>query len=83
MGEVLWGIAAIAIILFNIIGIIWLGISWEHPFLVTIAYIVLLIVVGNINGVVCFVIALVVAVISLIVCIYAIVCWCEEEKEIK
>ena len=81
--EVLGIIAAIAIILFNIIGIIWLGISWEHPFLVTIAYIVLLIVVGNINGVVCFVIALVVAVISLIVCIYSIVCWCEEEKEIK
>jgi len=81
--EVLGIIAAIAIILFNIIGIIWLGISWEHPFLVTIAYIVLLIVVGNINGVVCFVIALVVAVISLIVCIYAFVCWCEEEKEIK
>ena len=88
--EVLGIIAAIAIILFNIIGIIWLGISWEHPFLVTIAYIVLLIVVGNINGDVCLVIALVVAVISLIACIYAFVCWCkdfvcwcEEEKEIK
>ena len=80
--EVLGMIAAIAIILFNIIGIIWLGISLEHPFLVTIAYIVLLIVVGNINGDVCFVIALVVAAISLIVCIYFIVCWCKEEIEI-
>ena len=82
MGEVLVTIAAIAIILFNIIGIIWLGISLEHPFLVTIAYIVVLVVIGNINGYVCLIVALAVAVISLIVCIYFIVCWCKEEIEI-
>lgn len=83
MYEVLVTIAAIAIILFNIIGIIWLGISLEHPFLVTIAYIVLLLVVGNINGEVCFVIALVVAVISLLACIIGIVLRCKEAKEEK
>lgn len=82
MYEVLVTIAAIAMILFNIIGIIWLGISLEHPFLVTIAYIVVLVVIGNINGYVCLIVALAVAVISLIVCIYFIVCWCKEEIEI-
>lgn len=81
--EVLGMIAAIAIILFNIIGIIWLGISLEHPFLVTIAYIVLLIVVGNINGDVCFVIALVVAAISLLACIIVPYLRYKEAKEEK
>lgn len=83
MGEVLGMIAAIAIILFNIIGIIWLGISLEHPFLVTIAYIVVLVVIGNINGYVCLIVAIAVAVISLLACIIGIVLLCKEAKEEK
>ena len=83
MGEVLGIIAAIAIILFNIIGIIRLGLSLYHPFLVTIAYIVVLVVIGNINGDVCLIVALAVAVISLLACIIGIVLRCKEAKEEK
>lgn len=78
MGEVLSIIAAIALILFNIIGIIWLGIKLDHPFLVTIAYIVVLVVIGNINGDVCLIVVLAVAVISLLACIIGIVLLCKE-----
>lgn len=81
--EVLGMIVVIAIILFNIIGIIWLGISLEHPFLVTIAYIVVLVVIGNINGYVCLIVAIAVAVISLLACIIGIVLRCKEAKEEK
>lgn len=83
MGEVLGIIAVIAMILFNIIGIIRLGLSLDHPFLVTIAYIVVLVVIGNINGYVCLIVALAVAVISLIVCIIGIVLRYKEAKEEK
>lgn len=78
MGEVLGIIAVIAMILFNIIGIIRLGLSLDHPFLVTIAYIVVLVVIGNINGYVCLIVVLAVAVISLIACIIGIVLRCKE-----
>ena len=81
MYEVLVTIAAIAIILFNIIGIIRLGLSLDHPFLVTIAYIVVLVVIGNINGDVCLFVALAVAVISLLACIIGIVLRCKEAIE--
>lgn len=71
--ETLGMVLAIAIIAFNIVGIVWLGIELEHIFLVPLGYIIGLIIIGNINETACIVVALVVAAITLIVIIVKIV----------
>lgn len=71
--EALGMMLAIAMIAFNIVGIVWLGIGLEHIFLVPLGYIIGLVIIGNINGTACAVVALIVAAITFIVIIVKIV----------
>lgn len=64
---------AAAMIILNIIGIVWLGIKIEHFVLVPLGYIIALIIIGNINITACLVVAIIVAAITLIVLIVKLV----------
>ena len=66
-------IIAIAVIVLNIIGIVWIGIKIEHFVLVPLGYIIALIIIGKINITACLVVALIVAAITLIVLIVKLV----------
>ena len=73
MSSALGNGIAIAIIVFNIIGIVWLGIVVGHPFLFSLGYIIALIIIGNTKGTACVIVLLVVAAITLTVIIVMIV----------
>lgn len=62
-------VLVIAMIILNIVGIVWLGIVLEHPFLLALGYIIALIIVGKINGNACIVVTLVVATITIVAAI--------------
>ena len=64
---------AAAMIILNIIGVVWSGMKLGHPFLVFLGYIIGLIVIGKINGNACLIVALAVAGITFIVIIVMIV----------
>lgn len=57
----------IAVLVLNIVGIVWLGIKMEHFVLVPVGYIIALIIIGKINETACLIVAIVVAAITLIV----------------
>lgn len=62
-------VLVIAMIILNIVGIVWLGIVLEHPFLLALGYIIALIIVGKINGNACIVVTLAVATITIVAAI--------------
>lgn len=64
--DTLGMVIAIAMIVLNIIGIVYLGIKLEHFILVPLAYIIGLIIIGNINENACMIVAFIVAAITLI-----------------
>lgn len=64
---------AAAMVILNIIGVVWSGMKLGHPVLVSWGYIIGLIVIGKINGNACLVVALIVAAITLIVLIVKLV----------
>lgn len=67
-------VLAIAMLVLNIVGIVWFGILLGRPFLFSLGYIIILVVVGNIKDEdACIVVALVVAAVTLIVIIVKIV----------
>lgn len=72
MGGMIGSVIGIAMIILNIIGGVWFGIKKEHPFLYPLGYIILLVILGNINGYICMGVALIVALITLIAIIVAI-----------
>lgn len=79
MDGALGTVIAIAVIVFNIIGIVWFGIGLGHPFLVPVGYIIaLIIIVGKINETVGLVVTIVVGSITLILLIIKIVNWIME-----
>ena len=79
MDGALGTVIAIAVIVFNIIGIVWFGIGLGHPFLVPVGYIIaLIIIVGKINETVGLVVAIVVGAITLIFLIIKAVSWIME-----
>lgn len=71
--ETLAMVIAIAMIVLNIIGIVYLGIKLEHFILVPLAYIIGLIIIGNINENACMIVAFIVAAITLIFLIVKVV----------
>lgn len=74
MSGSLENVIAIAVIVFNIIGIVWLGIRLGHLFLVALVYIIGLVIVSNIKDMfACAYVALIVAAITLVVVIVKIV----------
>ena len=64
---------AAAMIILNIIGVVWSGMKLGHPILVSLGYIIALIIIGKINITACLVVALIVAAITLIVLIVKLV----------
>lgn len=71
--EALSLILGIAFIALNIVGVIWLGIKLGHPIILSVAYIIILIILGIINGNVCFGVSIAVAGITLIVLIILLI----------
>lgn len=71
--ETLSMVIAIAMIVLNIIGIVYLGIELEHFILVPLAYIIGLIIIGSINENACMIVAFIVAAITLIFLIVKVV----------
>lgn len=66
-------VMAIAIVVLNIIGIVWIGIVLEHPFFGFFGYIIILVIAGNINMYALGILIFIVAAITLIAIIVEIV----------
>ena len=79
--DALGVVIVIAMIILNIVGIVWLGFVLEHPFLVPLGYTILLIIIGNINGIACIVVALIVAFVTITVKIVSIIRDKKQQKE--
>ena len=71
--EVVINVFCISMIILNIVGTVWLGITFGHFILVPAAYIVILVIIGNININACIITAIIVAVITLIAIVINIV----------
>lgn len=82
-GEDVIGVLSIAMVILNIIGIVWLGIKLRHFILVPLGYIIILVIVGCINLKACLVVAIVVAVITFIVILVNIVIAISDAKAYK
>ncbi|MCH5283511.1 MAG: ankyrin repeat domain-containing protein [Treponema sp.] len=76
-------VIGVAMIILNIVGLVWLGIKLGHAFLVPLGYIIALIIIGNTNEDACLIVALAVAAIVLIVIIVTVVRASIEKKWLK
>lgn len=73
MNNVLELVIAIAIVILNIVGIVWLGIKLGHFILVPVGYIIILVIVGSLNETACLILGIIVASVTFISVICSVV----------
>lgn len=73
MNNVLELVIAIAIVVLNIVGIVWLGIKLGHFILVPVGYIIILVIVGSLNETACLILGIIVASVTFISVICSVV----------